>query len=178
MGTFNNRIEQREPAAPARSARFPPPLAMLILNVRAKKMNLTVSRLGPADADRARTNCAQFWDMSAASDNLKAYLADPNCILLVADVDGQPAGQIVGHILKRWDSKKPMLFLFSIDVAESHRRQGVARGLIAEFRRVGKTAGCGGSFVFTNEANTPAMKMYQALGGTRTNPDDVMFEWE
>ena len=147
-------------------------------HVRAKKMNLMISRLGSADAERARANCALFWDMSAAADNLKAYLADANCILLVAEVDGQPAGQIIGHILKRWDSKKPMLLLLSIDVAESHRRQGVARGLMGEFQKIGRAARCGGSFVFTNESNTPAMQMYQALGGTRTNPDDVMFEWE
>ena len=104
--------------------------------------------------------------------------ADPSCILLVAELDGEPVGQIVGHILKRWDSKGPMLFLFSIDVVEPQRRKGVARELIREFHRVGREAGCATSFVFTNEANTPAMQLYQALGGSRTNPDDVMFEWE
>lgn len=141
-------------------------------------MNLTIARLGPEDAARAQANCALFWDMNDASANLAAYLADPSCILLVAEVDGEPAGQIVGHILKRWDSKSPMLFLFSIDVVESHRRKGLARGLIKEFLRIGAEAGCGTSFVFTNESNSPAMEMYQALGGTRTNPDDVTFGWK
>lgn len=141
-------------------------------------MNLRINRLGPDDAGRAEANCSLFWDMTDAAPNLAAYLADPDCILLVAEVDGEPAGQIVGHILKRWDSKSPMLFLFSIDVVKTHRRKGVARSLMEEFLRTGKEAGCGSSFVFTNESNTPAMQMYQALGGTRTNPDDVMFEWE
>jgi len=141
-------------------------------------MNLTIARLGSQDGARAQANCALFWDMNSASANLAAYLADPNCILLIAEVDGEPAGQIVGHILKRWDSKSPMLFLFSIDVVESHRSKGVARGLIKEFLHIGKLAGCGSSFVFTNQSNTAAMQMYQALGGIRTNADDVMFEWE
>ena len=141
-------------------------------------MNLTIARLGPEDAARAQANCALFWNMNDASANLAAYLADPNCILLVAEVDGEPAGQIVGHILKRWDSKSPMLFLFSIDVVESHRRKGLARGLIKEFLRIGGEAGCGTSFVFANESNSAAMEMYQALGGIRANPDDVMFEWK
>ncbi len=141
-------------------------------------MKITITRLGPEDAETARANCALFWDMSSSEENLVVYLADPNCILLVAEVDGEPAGQVVGHILKRWDSKKPMLFLFSIDVVESQRRKGVARKLIQEFQKRGKEAGCGSSFVFTNESNKPAMQMYQTLGGVRTNPDDVMFEWE
>ena len=141
-------------------------------------MNLKISRLRSEDTDRAYTNCSLFWDMSPADDNLKTYLLDQNCILLIAEVDGVPVGQVVGHILKRWDSKKPMLFLFSIDVVESQRRKGVARRLIEEFLRIGKESGCGGSFVFTNESNIPAMEMYRALGGKRTNPDDVMFEWK
>ena len=141
-------------------------------------MNLTVARLGPHGAERAHANCALFWDVSAASGNLTAYLADRNCILLVAEVERDPAGQILGYILKRWDSGRPMLFLYSIEVVESYRRKGVARELVREFQRIGTEAGCGGSFVLTNESNAPAMQMYRALGGTRTNPDDVMFEWQ
>jgi ribosomal protein S18 acetylase RimI-like enzyme len=141
-------------------------------------MKLNISRLNPNDADRAYTSCSHFWDMSAADNNLKDYLADKNCILLVAEVDGEPSGQIIGHILKRWDSKKPMLFLYSIDVVESHRRKGIARKLIEEFLRIGRESGCGKSFVFTNESNIPAMETYKALSGSRTNQDDVMFEWK
>jgi len=141
-------------------------------------MNLIIRRLGPEDAAVAQTNCALFWDMGSAERNLNGFLADPNCILLVGEIDGEPAGQIVGHILKRWDTKRPMLFLYSIDVAESHRRKSVARGLIEKFLHLGRKAGCKSSFVFTNESNVPAMQLYKALGGTRTHPDDVMFEWK
>jgi ribosomal protein S18 acetylase RimI-like enzyme len=151
---------------------------MLTSHAREQKMNLTIARLGPLDVARAQTNCALFSNMKDASANLATYLADPLCILLVAEVDGEPVGQIVGHVLKRWDSKSPMLFLYSVDVVESHRRKGIARGMIQEFLRIGREAGCGSSFVFTNESNGPAMEMYQSLGGIRTNPDDVMFEWE
>jgi ribosomal protein S18 acetylase RimI-like enzyme len=140
-------------------------------------MKLTISRLGSGDTEQARINCALFWDMSCAEDHLKRFLSDPNCILLVAEVDGKPAGQITGYILHRWDSKPPMLFLYSIDVIQSHRREGVARKMIRAFQRIGKDAGCGGSFVVTNESNTPAMQLYRSLGGNRPNPDDVLFEW-
>ncbi|MBN1550207.1 GNAT family N-acetyltransferase [bacterium] len=139
--------------------------------------NLTIKRMGPEDLEQARDNCTLFWKMNHAIANLKAFLADPGCILLTAEIDGNPAGQVTGYILRRWDSKKPKLFLYSIDVLESHRRKGVARQLITEFRRIGKEAGCGAAFVFTNASNIPAMLLYQYSGGVRTYSDDVMFEW-
>lgn len=139
---------------------------------------LEIFQLGPEDATRAQANCALFWDMSAADDNLNAYLKDPNCLLLVAEIDGEPVGQIVGYLLQRWDSKRPKLFLYSIDVVASHRRQGIARRLLEALLRIGEDAGSGSVFVITSESNTAAMHLYPVLGGTRINPDDVMFEWE
>jgi hypothetical protein len=62
-------------------------------------MTITISRIGPNDTERARANCALFWDMRAATANLRDYLADPNCILVAAEIDGKPVGQIVGHVL-------------------------------------------------------------------------------
>lgn len=141
-------------------------------------MNMTITRLGPNDAARAQVSCALFGNMKDAMPNLMAYLSDSSCILLVAEVDGEPAGLVIGYLLKRWDSRGPMLYLYSIDVVESHRRRGLGHALIKELLRIGKEAGCESSFVFTNESNGPAMQMYRGLGGTRTNTDDVMFEWQ
>ena len=141
-------------------------------------MAIIISRMTVGDTDRARANCALFWDMNNSAQHLTRFLADAGNILLVAEEDGQPVGQLVGYILQRWDVEKPQLFLYSIDVLEYHQRRGIARRLIEHFHTIGKTEGCGSSFVFTNASNTPGMHLYQALGGTRTNPDDVMFEWE
>ncbi len=71
-----------------------------------------------------------------------------------------------------------MLFLFSLDVAENHRRKGIATALIKAFKQIGKDLGCAEAFVFTSARNSPAMGLYESTGGTRTNPDDVMFEYE
>ena len=142
------------------------------------EMNLEISRLRPEDADRAHANFECFWDMGNPTSALTSFLADPNCILLVAEVEGRPIGQVLGYVLKRWDSKKPMLLLYSIDVAKAHRRKGVGSKLIREFRRIGEEIGCGTSFVLTTASNAAAMALYESAGGTRPNPDDVMFEWE
>ncbi|MEI6519593.1 MAG: GNAT family N-acetyltransferase [bacterium] len=140
--------------------------------------DLSLLRLLPNDVERARVNCALFWEMGISDDHLRGFLADDHNILIVAEIKGQPIGQLIGYVQQRWDVEKPMLFLFSIDVIESHRRQGIGSQLIRRFQQLGIETGCGSLYVITNASNMPAMRMYEALGGTRTNTDDVMFVWE
>ena len=140
--------------------------------------DLTIARLGPGDTERARRCCAPFWDMGSAATNLTGFLADPHCVLLAAEVDGEPVGQVVGHVLRRWDPRPPMLLLYSIDVIAGRRRRGIARALVTEFLRIGRGLGCGSAFLVTNESNAPAVRLYEACGGTRPHPDDVLFVWE
>lgn len=140
-------------------------------------MSLTISRLREQDLDRAAENCALSWKMPTSPANLRHFLADNRNILVVAEVDGEPVGQVLGYILQGWDARAPMLFLYSIDVVESHRRQGIGRHLIERFREIGRESGCGETFVFTDVSNQSAMKLYENLGGIPTNPDRVMFEW-
>lgn len=139
---------------------------------------VSIARLDAEDLGKAEKNCRLFWRMAGESTHLKAFLEDPQCIMLAAEVDGEHAGQIVGYILRRWDRKPPMLFLYSIDVTERFRRRGVARRLIHEFLRLGKEQGCGTSFVMTNEGNIPAMELYRSAVGIRANQDDVLFQWK
>jgi len=115
--------------------------------------------------------------MEGGHENLHEFLGDPNCVLVTAEIDGRPVGQILGHILRRWDSGKPMLFLYSIDVLGEYRKIGIGSELIREFNRIGAEAGCGESFVLTEESNTAAMNLYHSAGGTRVFPDEVMFVW-
>jgi len=72
-----------------------------------------------------------------------------------------------------------MLFLYSIDVAETYQRRGIGTALIEAVRKLGREQDCSESFVFTNESNLAGMQLYQSTGGKRSNPDDVvMFEYD
>jgi len=142
-----------------------------------QEMNLAITRLKPKNLDRAAANCALFWDMSDSLQRLEEFLSDESNILLVAEVDGKPVGQALGYILKRWDVTPSKLFLYSIDVLESHRQHGIGRKLIDRFRQIGREYGCTITFVITSESNLPAMQLYQATGARRNNLDDVVFEW-
>ena len=115
--------------------------------------------------------------MKGEEANLLRFLEDPGCLMLAATVDGEPAGQIIGHILRRWDSAAPMLLLYSIDVSEKFRRQGIGKQLIAEFNRIARDEGCSETFVLTDETNTPAINLYHSSDGIRVFPDQVMYIW-
>lgn len=140
-------------------------------------MGIVWWRLGPGDETRALEHCSRFWSMKCGLDDLRAFLGDPSSILVVAEVDGRPAGQIFGYLLKRWDSQGPMLFVYSIDVAEPYRRRGIARRLFEKAREIGRAAGSCRTFLVTQEDNAAAMATYEALGGRRPHPDDVVFVW-
>ena len=115
--------------------------------------------------------------MKGGEANLMRFLEDPCCLLLVATFNGEPAGQILGYLLKRWDFASPMLFLYSIDVAEKYRRQGIALKLVEEFNRLGREEGCSETFVLADDTNPPAMSLYHSAKGIRVFPDQVMFIW-
>jgi ribosomal protein S18 acetylase RimI-like enzyme len=141
-------------------------------------MSVKIARLGEEDLDRAADNCALFRKMESSPERLRQFLADDCNIFVAAEVNDRPVGQALGYILQRWDVQPPMLFLYSIDVVESYRRKGVGRHLVKRFLQIGRERGFGNAFVFTNASNKPAMSLYKELGGTRTNLDDVMFEWK
>ena len=141
-------------------------------------MELTVTRAEASHLDRVYANCCLFWRMPNSAGNLAEFLRDESNVLIVAEIGGTPVGQVVGYILRRWDAKPPKLFLYSIDVVESHRRQGIGRRLLEAFHEVGRESGCEEMFVPTDEQNTAAVRLYEACGGRRTTGSSaVTFEW-
>lgn len=138
---------------------------------------LTIVRYSSSDYSEALFNCGSFWAMKGGEASLMRFLENPDCLMLAARVDGKPAGQILGYLLRRWDNASPMLFLYSIDVKEEFRRQGVGKQLVAEFNRVGREEGCSETFVLADETNTSAMNLYNSSEGIRVFPDQVMYIW-
>ena len=143
---------------------------------------ITVTRLGPSDLKAALHNVLTLWDEPPAEEDLQNFLDDAGNVLLAGYLTrirgGELAGGLVGYVLKRWDGKAPMMFLYSIDVLDGQRRVGVASALIREFHRIGREAGCRKAFVLTDEGNRPAMTLYVSSGARRPRRDDVLYEWE
>lgn len=135
-------------------------------------MGVEIRVLHPGDERAATTLTALFADAASVPGNLEAWLADDHNLMLGAWLDGQPAGMAYGHHLPRPDSQPDMLLLYSIDVAEACRGQGIGTALVRTFGVQSR----GSFWTITNASNEAAMRMYQAAGGTRPNDDDVMFD--
>jgi ribosomal protein S18 acetylase RimI-like enzyme len=57
-----------------------------------------------------------------------------------------------------------MLYLHSLEVAESCRRRGIGRGLLRSFMEAGVGLGAGKMFLITGEDNVAARRLYESMG--------------
>jgi ribosomal protein S18 acetylase RimI-like enzyme len=106
-----------------------------------------------------------------------AFLAEPDLVNVVAVDGGEPVGFIYGHVLRRYEATS--FFIYSVDVAPSHQRRGIAKAMLATLSELGTSGRWDEMFVLTNASNPAAMALYASAGGVRPPPDDVvMFDFE
>jgi [ribosomal protein S18]-alanine N-acetyltransferase len=96
--------------------------------------------------------------------------------LLIAYVDGQPAGFVSGTELTHPDQADPELFLNELGVDAEYRGRGIGKELVAHLWGIAQGRGCRGMWVLTDDSNPAALKVYAGAGGTRLAPQ-VMFQW-
>jgi len=94
-----------------------------------------------------------------------ALLADQRTIFVAAFSGDEPVGFAFGYLLPRRHGKPSMLFVYELDVVESHRRRGVATRLMQELFA---HAGGAEAFVLTEPDNVAANATYAKLGGERS----------
>jgi len=70
-----------------------------------------------------------------------------------------------------------MLYVHGLEVAEEHRRQGYGRALLEAFTGAGRTAGATKMFLSTAEANTPARRLYESMGGALATQGPTVNYW-
>ncbi len=102
------------------------------------------------------------------------HLSDPALVAVVAIDEGAIVGFIYGFVLLRFECRS--MFIYSVDVVESHHRRGIGKAIIAAL----KTEGRGRwdeMFVMTNCSNAAAMALYRSSGGIRTFDDEAMFDF-
>src|SRR3954469_11515052 len=88
----------------------------------------------------------------------RAHLADPDLVNVVAVADGAVVGFIYGHVLRRFEATS--FFIYAVDTAPSHQRQGYAKAMLAALSQMGRDGRWDEMFVFTNRGNAPAMALY------------------
>jgi ribosomal protein S18 acetylase RimI-like enzyme len=119
----------------------------------------------------------EAFDNRMLPDETRRFLEDERHHLLLGYVDDRPAGFLSAVEVFHPD-KRSELFLNEVAVMEETRRQGVARALLDELKRVGRERGCVSMWVLTDEDNAGAMRLYRSTGGVWNGDPAVMFEYD
>jgi len=89
-------------------------------------------------------------------------LTDYNSVSLIARVNGEIAGFIVGVIYL--DRKAVNGHILTIDVSPLHRRRGIGRVLLQEMEIIFAKGGVQACLLEVREDNAPALGLYRKLG--------------
>jgi aminoglycoside 3-N-acetyltransferase I len=95
-----------------------------------------------------------------------ALLVDPRTLLLAAFDGDRPVGFVLAHELPRRHGDRAKLFIYEVEVAESHRRRGIGAALLARLAELARERGIRVGFVLTGPDNGPANALYRSAGGT------------
>ena len=95
---------------------------------------------------------------------LELLIARPDFIPLVAEVNGEIAGGLVAYVLTKFEQERSEVYIYDLAVLESHRRQGIATGLINKLREIAREIGAYVIFVQADHGDDPAIKLYESLG--------------
>lgn len=95
--------------------------------------------------------------------------------MLVAFDDERPVGFVLAHELPRRHGDRAKLFVYEVDVTESHRRRGIASALFARLGELARERDVGAGFVLTEPDNGPANALYRDAGGAS---EAVVVQWE
>jgi ribosomal protein S18 acetylase RimI-like enzyme len=136
---------------------------------------VVTKRLGPGDEQEV-VAFGEAFDDPIDAEATRAFLADARHHLVVAYVDGHPAGFASATEVLHPDKDGAELFLNEIGVMERFRRRGAGAALIDELKRLGAERGCRLIWVLTDEGNPAAMAMYEKAGGHWDGQRHVMFE--
>ena len=106
------------------------------------------------------------------------FFADEKNVLLVSYTNGMLSGFLWAYVLLRPDKRNPKMFLYSIDVFDEFRRQGIASKLIEELKQIAREHRCREMFVPTQKGNVAAMGLFNKTKGRVANEDDVVFIYD
>ena len=118
----------------------------------------------------------RLFDDAVDLEATRRFLADEANHLLIAYVDGEPAGFVSGTELTHPDKPAPELFLNELGVDSAYRGRGIGKALVAELWALAQRRGCGGMRVLTDEGNAVALRVYENAGGRRLAAQ-AMLQW-
>jgi ribosomal protein S18 acetylase RimI-like enzyme len=139
---------------------------------------ISVERVTAVDAEFAQALNGLFDEgMTWNEEHGRAFLANPDALLIVARWEGTPCGFLTAYRLPRFDGLDSEVNLYEIGTHEEYRQRGVATAMITELKRWAEEVGAVNIWVLTEIDNEPAQKLYASTGGVREEPLVVLFEY-
>jgi aminoglycoside 3-N-acetyltransferase I len=137
-------------------------------------VSTTFKQLTVADLPLCRALLAMFGEAFGEPDtyggrpppdaHLARLLGKPHVLALVA-LDGTAVvGGLVAYELEKLEQARSEIYIYDLAVAETHRRQGIATGLIRALGIIAKERGAWVMFVQADRTDPPAIRLYESLG--------------
>lgn len=130
---------------------------------------ITIHRVTPGNASRLEAYLRAEGGPDAVA-GLRAsrqrfdLLASDSFWLLLAEVDGQPAGLAAAARLPKADARAGFLFVDELSVLPAFRRRGVARALLEHVLALVDELGLAGVRLLVRPENEAALRLYRSLG--------------
>jgi ribosomal-protein-alanine acetyltransferase len=126
-------------------------------------MTLTIEDASTRHLDRLyeiETEC--FKKEAFAKQQIARLLADYNSVSLVAKLNGEIVGFIIGMIC--FERNSFVGHILTIDVSVAHRQKKIAEKLMQEIEKIFKEKGAGSCHLEVREDNIAALNLYKKLG--------------
>ena len=109
------------------------------------------------------------YQRSAPSDDyLSRLLTKQHFIAVVAMNGSEVVGGLAAYELDKFEQDRREIYIYDLAVMESHRRRGLATGLISELRKIASERNVYIIFVQANTEDGPAIALYESLGTKET----------
>jgi aminoglycoside 3-N-acetyltransferase I len=95
---------------------------------------------------------------------LASLLARDTFIAVAAHDGDRIVGGLAAYVLPKFEQARSEVYIYDLAVAASHRRRGIATGLIRELQRVAAERGAWVIFVQADHVDPPAIALYTKLG--------------
>ncbi|MBV8510625.1 MAG: AAC(3)-I family aminoglycoside N-acetyltransferase [Xanthobacteraceae bacterium] len=102
---------------------------------------------------------------SVPSDDYLMRLLSKQHFIAVAAMNGEAVvGGLAAYELDKFEQDRREIYIYDLAVVESHRRRGVATGIIGELTRIATTRNVYVMFVQADLEDAPAIALYESLG--------------
>jgi aminoglycoside 3-N-acetyltransferase I len=118
---------------------------------------------GEAFDDVATYQCAVPSD-----EYLARLLTKHHFIALAAKLGSEVVGGLAAYVLHKFEQERREIYIYDLAVAQDHRRQGIATGLINELRNIAAERDVYVIFVQADLVDGPAIALYESLGNKET----------